>query len=592
MNFRQILLMAVALCVVVALVPAGANLTISHEVFPDEIWSLESGQMPNKATVNLNVEGESVLKKAPIEVVLAIDCSASMKESDPENKRLDAAKKFVGKLDPAKDKVGLVSWNERVDFSSPLTNNFMALNESISRIEEESGTNLDEGLKTSIDLLEKGNGEAQFIIFLSDGDGDYTPSGKDGSQVDRAKKAGIRIYSIGLKVVGDAADNLKDMTAATGGEYYDAPESGSLESIYSEINSEVTMIPTKNIKVRYEIPKGLTAGRYSINPGSERARGDLKWLTWNVGTIPIGENWSVTFEVCSQKVDLFHLGGYGSEVTYTRYNGTLGSDEIENKSLDVVELRSGASVDVDLDVDFQALYEKVNALHDVVEHDDSHAIWRYTDKTGDFAFVFSDGKIAVASTDEFDLNTWDNLTEELSDTIYRILVVGGNISGSSLTCHVCSAAYYGQTEGIYHRITHTFDEDFDLNLVVPDCDIKEARLMVEGEEYDYFGGAALQEYYINGEYAAGCEYHHFPWTDGCTVNNTDITDKLTPGTHVNISSREIAEPHTMVIDVITTSKPPKDFLLYSDDLKSVWIKAVTNSLTSIKTDSTFELPRR
>jgi Ca-activated chloride channel family protein len=210
----------------------------------------------------------------PIDVILAIDSSASMTETDPGGKRLDAARGFVMKMDPARDRVGLVSWDDDVDFSIPPTEEFARVLEAIGRVDSSEGTNLDRGLEESIDLLtanSTGSDErARFVVFLSDGDGDYTPSGRKGSQTERARDGRIVIYTIGLSLADSRAKkSLEDMAGTTGGRYFEACDSSALESIYGAISEEVINVVGRDVIVRYLLPQEVEAfGReIGLSPG-------------------------------------------------------------------------------------------------------------------------------------------------------------------------------------------------------------------------------------------------------------------------------------------------------------------------------------
>jgi hypothetical protein len=160
-----------------------------------------------------------------------------------------------------------------------------------------------------------------------------------------------------------------------------------------------------------------------------------------------------------------------------------------------------------------------------------------------------------------------------------IEATGANVSDYNRSTALNAAEYYAKDAGIYHQIKYSFGGDFDLTLVVPDCTVKEARLAVTGNELDYFAGVADQEYYIDGDYVTGCEFHDFPWDGWCTAEDANITEKIWPGDR-RISARKISDPHTMIIEVITTAQPQKEFFLYSDDLTSVWTGATSNALRS------------
>jgi len=584
---RQILLAALILCLAIGF--GQANLTVSHQVCPDQIWPTDSGKEPTVGRVTLTIAGESLPNTMPLDVVLAIDSSASMTENDPTNKRLDAARGFVMKMDPARDRVGLVSWDEGIDFSIPPTEDFPQVLEAIGRVDSADGTNLDRGLKEAIDLLTANStfgsdGRARFVIFLSDGDGDYTASGRAGSQTERARDYGIVIYTIGLMLADSRAEtSLEDMAETTGGRYYEACDSSALESIYEAIGEEVINLIGRDLTVRYAIPREIEAFGYSAPPSSETREEGKKILTWKAGDISASETWSTSFVVSSETAGVFELGGAGSEVAYKRRSGFVESVKIGGTKLDIAELRSGASTKVELDFNFSALSEIIKPVHEVAEEDDSGILWRFSECncgcTRDWAFLSKDGTIVVASTRPFSLSARDALAEDIQKVMDIIEVTGANVSDYNRSTVRNAAEYYAKDAGIYHQIKYSFGGDFDLTLVVPDCTVKEARLAVTGNELDYFAGFADQEYYIDGDYVTGCEFHDFPWDGWCTAEDADITEKISSGDR-KISARKISDPHTMIIEVITTAQPQKEFFLYSDDYKSVWVPATSNALRS------------
>lgn len=582
---RQTLLAALILALVVGL--GEANLTVSQEVSPDQIWPASSGKEPASAMVTLTVAGEELPDTMPIDVILAIDSSASMTETDPGGKRLDAARGFVMKMDPSRDRVGLVSWDDDVDFSIPPTEDFPLVLEATGRVDSADGTNLDRGLKEAIDLLmansTRSDGRARFVVFLSDGDGDYTPSGRKGSQTDRARDEGIVIYTIGLELADTQAEkSLEDMAEATGGKYREACDSSALESIYQSIGEEVINVVGRDVVVRYVLPQEIEAFGYSAEPATE-TREENETLTWNVGDISAGETWSTSFDVKADTAGIFELGGAGSEVAYHRRSGFEERLTIEGVLLDVAELRSGASTHLDLDIDLDALAKIISPIHEVLEENETHILWKFSECSSccrrDWAYLSEDGQIVVASTSPFSLGTRDALAEEILKVVDMTEASGANVSEYDRSKAENAAEYYAKDAGIYHQISYSFGSDFDLTLMVPECSVKEARLSVTGDEMDYFGGAADQEYYIDRGYVTGCDYHDFPWNGGCAAEDVNITEKLAPGDH-RISAKKVTDPHTMIIDAITAEKPEKEFFLYSDDYKSVWVPATTNVLRS------------
>ena len=90
--------------------------------------------------------------------------------------------------------MGVVSWDDDIDFVLPLTDDFTEAVNKIDEIDSKDGTNIDTGLKAAVDLLAGDSSTSDVIIFLTDGNGKYTQSGVPGSQADRASALSTRLF--------------------------------------------------------------------------------------------------------------------------------------------------------------------------------------------------------------------------------------------------------------------------------------------------------------------------------------------------------------------------------------------------------------
>jgi hypothetical protein len=230
------------------------------------------------------------------------------------------------------------------------------------------------------------------------------------------------------------------------------------------------------------------------------------------------------------------------------------------------ELKSGGSVNIGVPVDFDILYQRVNAIYDVVEHNNTHIIWKFRGTTDDLAFVFADGRIVVASPINFTLGTRETLENELNKVIDMINTVGGGVSEDAKWDGVKSAVYYTTNPGIYHSIIWEYKGNFDYTLIVPDCVVEEAKMIVYWGDYPYD-----QAYYIDGNEVTSC--HGAP----CEVPSADITDKIPAGVH-SLSGKKIENEHIMRIEAITSPSPPKLFVLHGPEYIP-WINETSTSQT-------------
>jgi hypothetical protein len=163
-----------------------------------------------------------------------------MLTTDPSGLRKVAAKDFVDKMDATKDLAGVVSWDDNIDFTYPLSSDFPSVKYWIDQVDSNGLTNLNAGLNAAIGLLDSGKqaGSSRVIVFLSNGIGTYTYAGDGGPAADADVK-GYVIYTIGLSEL-TWEDALTDIADATGGKFYPAPTAENLQAIFDDIYVEVT----------------------------------------------------------------------------------------------------------------------------------------------------------------------------------------------------------------------------------------------------------------------------------------------------------------------------------------------------------------
>ena len=206
--------------------------------------------------VRTNTEG--------IDIVLAIDGSASMLARDFRPDRITAAKEVAGSFvaDRYGDRIGLVVFAAEAFTQSPLTTDQSTLQTLLARIRsgliDDSGTAIGNGLATAINRLRESEAKSKVIILLTDGvnnRGQIAPM----TAAEIARAQGIRVYTIGVGTEGTAPypavdiygqptgdvvmakveideKTLGAMADLTGGKYFRATDNAKLKAIYDEIN--------------------------------------------------------------------------------------------------------------------------------------------------------------------------------------------------------------------------------------------------------------------------------------------------------------------------------------------------------------------
>ena len=258
-------------------------------------------------------------------------------------------------------------------------------------------------------------------------------------------------------------------------------------------------------------------------------------------------------------------------------------------AVELPQFKSGLSAKVGMDVDMNALYSKADIAYNVIDHNDQHIIWKFSDTTGDWAFVNKDGTLVVASLAEFTTPVIDNLNKELNDIQSVIKLVGGTISDTN------PWIWYPDDKKEFSILSYDFRKDFDLYLKIPNGTINQARLVVSGGDLSACGfiGSFIsgQHYFIDGNEVSGCDQEPnkcgnfvgiscgehsdvIGEESNLKVTPVDITKKIKSGRH-NLAAKGIDNQHTMRLDLITSSID-KPIVLYSED-KSTWIEAEKRS---------------
>ena len=182
----------------------------------------------------------------PLDVILAMDISSSMnRPTEPGGPtRLAAAKvaaaTFINLLNFPADQAGIVSFGNGATLEHKLSVDAASLQNKLQSLTAGGSTRMDLALiESKIELTGPRHRGASTpaIILLTDGRPNGTTNAEVLAEAAAAKAAGIAIYTIGL---GDDVDvSLMQSVASDPTNYYHAPSTSDLNSIYQEIASQI-----------------------------------------------------------------------------------------------------------------------------------------------------------------------------------------------------------------------------------------------------------------------------------------------------------------------------------------------------------------
>ncbi|MCX6385753.1 MAG: VWA domain-containing protein [Solirubrobacterales bacterium] len=196
-------------------------------------------------------------------VMLVTDDSGSMRSTDVFPTRMDAARKaadrFLAKV-PRQVKVGAVAFNDTPRLIQTPTTDRSAVSDALAALRPDKTTLAGPAIdlaRTAAKPPGGGKAPPTAMILLSDGKSGGDPT----SAVERAAKAGIRIYTVALgtpagtvktrlpngKVrttpVPPDPESLKQIAKATGGESFAVQSAGELDAVYSKLGSQLSQRP-------------------------------------------------------------------------------------------------------------------------------------------------------------------------------------------------------------------------------------------------------------------------------------------------------------------------------------------------------------
>ncbi len=203
-------------------------------------------------------------------VVLAMDVSGSMRATDVEPTRLEAAEtaaaRFLEQV-PEKFRVGLITFSSEAQVAVPPTDDHTLVRQALSGLEADGGTAIGDAVALATELRKERligkrqedneDGEPPLVVLLlSDGapsEGTLDPV----EAANRAKAAGVPVYTIALGTDGGTIEvtnefgipetldvppdreTLEKIARITGGATFSAPTPQALEAVYERLGTSI-----------------------------------------------------------------------------------------------------------------------------------------------------------------------------------------------------------------------------------------------------------------------------------------------------------------------------------------------------------------
>lgn len=193
-------------------------------------------------------EGEQKNPNKGIDIMLACDISGSMDEKDftlgaQKISRREALTKAISEFvdNRVNDRIGMVGFGQHTYLLSPLTTDGNWIKDVLKLVVlRMDGTAIGDGIIAGVDKLEEGAGRSKVMILVTDG---LNNKGNDPlAAAEYAKTKGVRIYALEImdirRIRGEGVEKspLAQVAKKTGGQYFQASDTGSLMQIYRQID--------------------------------------------------------------------------------------------------------------------------------------------------------------------------------------------------------------------------------------------------------------------------------------------------------------------------------------------------------------------
>jgi Ca-activated chloride channel homolog len=179
--------------------------------------------------------------KPPQDIVLIVDTSGSMLETDPENKTVAAVKDFLMDID-SKQRSAIFTFSDQVKMLQPFTylKNTSEREQAGLDLEKsilfDGGTDIGLSLSEAMDYINNDNKNRRtMVVLLSDGISDVTVR----KSVKPYQNKRIVINTVGLsREKYEGADLLDEIAVRTGGSYYSVNDANKLSNAFQDIQKD------------------------------------------------------------------------------------------------------------------------------------------------------------------------------------------------------------------------------------------------------------------------------------------------------------------------------------------------------------------
>jgi Ca-activated chloride channel family protein len=188
-----------------------------------------------------------------VDIVIVMDMSKSMEETDMPRDRMDAAQRVIRRFlrRNKNDRIGLVIFGQQAMLQCPLTHDSKILEKIVADLVigdvPELGTAIGDGLALAVAQLRRSDAKSKVVILLSDGDSNWVTRFAPDEAAKIAKEQKIKVYTLLVgreesDLFGGMSVNpatLRNIASTTGGEFFRASDYASFDRGFQTVRNKL-----------------------------------------------------------------------------------------------------------------------------------------------------------------------------------------------------------------------------------------------------------------------------------------------------------------------------------------------------------------
>ncbi|MGE0623781.1 MAG: VWA domain-containing protein [Pseudomonadales bacterium] len=239
--------------------PAGGELKIEIHSSPTDLTATGSEPL----TYEIEGVASTIGGVRYIDMMLVMDTSASLRDTDPDGYRTLAAVGLIARLSPKSDiRIGVIGFNDSAELLQPLTDNRNAVSQAIRDLKRRGGTDLAEGIESAVEELNANGREdaSRVIVLFTDG---MSNEKKAMAAAELARAEGIAVQTLLLGENLKGGFLLEAIAQTSGGSFVWVLDPTELPDAF--LNLKTTGVDTVTLSVNGSepVPAELTAGAFS-----------------------------------------------------------------------------------------------------------------------------------------------------------------------------------------------------------------------------------------------------------------------------------------------------------------------------------------